>query len=182
MFVGFPTYKHCRKSISGFSSFFQELCRLNKFSFSWNCISITLKFLFPYCCLLITSSSFYVQFSRYIFVEANAAHSVSVRTFRSGRKLHIALLLLLSNQNPLRWAFDWFGWRLSLFSKAHWNPRLETSINLQKKVLYSRWQAKSGIPSKLNNEKFHKWNFWFDFVESFISSSSSRRTPWTYWP
>ena len=46
MFVGFTTYKHCRKSISGFSSIFQELCRLNKFSFSWNCISITLKFFF----------------------------------------------------------------------------------------------------------------------------------------
>ena len=46
-FVVLPTHKHCRKSISGFSSILQELCRLNKkFFFSWNCISITLKFFF----------------------------------------------------------------------------------------------------------------------------------------
>ena len=36
--------------------------------------------------------------------------------------------------------------------KAHRNPRLETSINLQKKVLFSNWSAKEDVPSKLNNE------------------------------
>ena len=36
--------------------------------------------------------------------------------------------------------------------KAHRNPRLETSINLQKKVLFSTWSAKEDVPSKLNNE------------------------------
>ena len=33
-----------------------------------------------------------------------------------------------------------------------------------------------GIPSKLNNEKFHKWNFWFDFVKSsFLRSVLTER-------
>ena len=54
------------KSISGFSSV-SELCRLiKKFSLA-EIVSITLKNLFPYCCLLIIASIIHnVQFSRCI--------------------------------------------------------------------------------------------------------------------
>ena len=82
--------------------------------FSKNCIFYPVTFLtkrhqkFPlllpsHNCIIIIN----VQFSRYI-VEANPAYSVSVLSFHYRRKLHIASLLLLSNQNTLRWAFDSF--------------------------------------------------------------------------
>ena len=104
------------KSKYWFSSYV-ELCRLISRYFCLakivflHCSILTKRYqkfplLLPsHNCIIIHN----VQFSRYI-VQANFAHSVSVFSSRSCRKLHIASLLLLSNQNPLRWAFDLF-WR-----------------------------------------------------------------------
>ena len=138
--------------------------------------------MFPYCCLLITCFFF-------ILCSVFKVHHVrrSSISFASAVKLLLPAessfipFFFLSKFDPLRWARIWFGWRLSLFSKAHWNPRLETSINLRRKVLFSSWSAKkrSAIPSKLNNEKFHKWNFWFDFVKSSLLRSILTERPWT---
>ena len=106
-----------------------------KFLFSKNCNFYPVTFYakrhqkFPlllpsHNCIIIHN----VQFSRYI-VEANSAHSVSVFSYRFCRKLHIALLLLLSNQNPLRWAFDLFYEGIS-FKKLNEASSCEgTSVN-----------------------------------------------------
>ena len=117
--------------------------------------------MFPYCCLLITCFFFILcSVFKVHFVEANAVHSVSAHTFGSVENS----ISLCCFSSPIKTRFA--GLLIGLSLKAHWNPRLETSINLQEKVLFSSWSAKNAVPSKLNNEKFHKWNFWFDFVKS----------------
>ena len=87
-------------------------------------------------CIIILN----VQFSRYI-VEANFAHSVSVASFCYRRKLHIASLLLLSNQNPLRWAFDLFfeGISIKKFNEA--SSFEGTSVNFLKKEVVGQGLA-----------------------------------------
>ena len=63
--------------------------------------------MFPYCCLLITSSSFYVQFSRCIFVEINFALSQSSLTLPRCSLRSKAPLFLLSKFQTLRWFEIW---------------------------------------------------------------------------
>ena len=84
-----------------------ELCRLIKKFLLAEIVSITLKFLFPYCCLLIT---FFILCSVFkVHLRRSKRRSFRFRPYlRFGRKLHITLLLLLSDQDPLRWAFDRF--------------------------------------------------------------------------
>ena len=138
--------------------------------------------MFPYCCLLITCFFF-------ILCSVFKVHHVR----RNSISFASAVKLLLpaeahsfrssSSPNSIRFAGFEFGFELfdAESLKAHWNPRLETSINLRRKVLFSSWSAKkrSAIPSKLNNEKFHKWNFWFDFVKSSLLRSILTERPWT---
>ena len=78
-------------------------------------VSITLKFFFPYCCLLIT---FFILCSVFkVHLRRSKRRSFRFRPYlRFGRKLHVTLLLLLSDQNPLRWAFDRFELEGSLKS------------------------------------------------------------------
>ena len=73
-------------------------------------------------------------------VEANPAHSVSVRTFRFGRKLHIALLLLLSEHDPLRWApvrCSSFTYLQALQKNPSLVSLLQELCRLNKKFLFS---------------------------------------------
>ena len=68
------------------------------------------------------------------FVEANAAHFVSVHSLRFGRKLHIALLLLLSKHHPLRWADVWSLVTFLLLTSIVENPSLVSLNHLSEEL------------------------------------------------
>ena len=175
-------YKLCRKIHFWFLFFKNYAGSIRSFSLAEIVFNYPkLKCFLTVAFSLLASSSFYVQFSRYITSGETSYHSLPLSSWCFPSKAHS--FRSSSFPNSIRFAGFEFGFELfdAESLKAHWNPRLETSINLRRKVLFSSWSAKrrSAIPSKLNNEKFHKWNFWFDFVKSSLLRSILTERPWT---